>query len=87
MTGKVVLYTTTHCARCESVKRLLADHAVPFDEISVLRVPGATAELVRLTGALAAPVLIVGRHFLRGYQRDAILALLRDEGWIHSGTC
>lgn len=80
--GKVVLYTTTHCSRCEAVKRFLTGYAIPFDEISVLRVPGAIDDLIQQTGAFTAPVLVVGSHYIRGYNPDAMTALLENEGWI-----
>lgn len=77
--SEVVLYTTTNCRRCELAKRFLGHVGVPYREVSLFRVSGAVEELVRLTGALAAPVLVVGNRFVRGYDPDKMTALLADE--------
>ncbi|RIV18612.1 hypothetical protein D2Q93_13735 [Alicyclobacillaceae bacterium I2511] len=55
---------------------------MPFREVFVFRQAGAVDELVRKTGALAAPVVVVGHRFVRGYDPYALLALLAEEGWI-----
>lgn len=50
----------------------------------MFRQSGAVDELVRKTGALAAPVVVVGHRFVRGYDPYLLLALLLEEGWIQS---
>lgn len=47
----------------------------------MFREQGAVDELIRLTGALAAPVIIVGKRFVRGYDPFALQGLLEEEGW------
>ncbi|MCL6452941.1 MAG: glutaredoxin family protein [Alicyclobacillus sp.] len=81
----VIVYTTTNCARCFAVKRFLRRRGVPFREISVFRTPGAAEELVRQTGALAAPVTVVGRRFVRGADFERLDALLCEAGWVSDG--
>jgi glutaredoxin len=81
----VVLYTTTNCNKCRLTRAYLLEHHIPFQEISIFRQGGAADELVQLTGALAAPVVIVGRKFIRGYRPDALHQLLMDEGYMSAG--
>lgn len=38
--------------------------------------------MIRRTGALAAPVVIIGKRFIRGYDPYAMQALLQEEGWL-----
>lgn len=77
----VTVYTTTNCSRCVLTKRFLTRLGVPFHEISIFRQEHAAKELVERTGALEAPVTIIGSRFVRGYNPEAIAALLQEEGW------
>lgn len=79
---EVVVYTTTNCSRCHLVKSFLTQNAIPFREVSLLRQDGAIEELQRLTGSFEAPVTVVGKHFIRGYDPVALTALLEEEGWL-----
>jgi len=63
-------------------KEFLSLRAIPFREVQVFRESGAIDEMIRLTGALAAPVVIIGRRFIRGYDPTALQALLEEEGWL-----
>ncbi|MCF8567104.1 glutaredoxin family protein [Alicyclobacillus tolerans] len=65
-------------------KEFLSRRGIPFREVQVFREQGAIDDLIRLTGALAAPVVIVGKRFIRGYDPYALTALLEDDGWLES---
>lgn len=77
-----MVYTTTHCTRCELTKRFLSQLGIPFRETSLLREDGAIDELISQTGTFSAPVVIIGRRFVRGYNPEALLSLLREEGFL-----
>ncbi len=62
-------------------KEFLSLHGIPFREVHVFGEPGVADELVRLTGSLTAPVVVVGRKFLRGYDPMRLTAMLTDAGW------
>ena len=48
----------------------------------MFRESGAIDDLVRLTGSLAAPVVIAGGKFLRGYDPVGLTGLLTEAGWL-----
>ncbi|QQE80085.1 glutaredoxin family protein [Alicyclobacillus sp. SO9] len=77
----VTVYTTTNCTRCVLTKRFLNRLGVPFREISIFREENAAQELMKQTGTLEAPVTIIGKQFVRGYNPEAIASLLQMEGW------
>ncbi|MHB1627627.1 MAG: glutaredoxin family protein [Bacilli bacterium] len=64
------------------MKEFLSHRGIPFREVHVFRERGAVDELVRLTGSLAAPVVIVGGRFLRGYDPVGLTGLLTEAGWL-----
>jgi len=49
---------------------------VPFQDVDVAADPEARQELVRLTGAMAVPVIVVGDQVVRGFDRARLKALL-----------
>lgn len=60
-------------------KEFLSQRGIPFREVHVFEEPGAVDELVTLTGSLAAPVVTVGKKFLRGYDPVGLMGLLTEE--------
>ena len=42
----------------------------------------AVNELVQLTGSLSAPVVLVGKRYIRGYDPVGMIDLLMQSGWV-----
>ncbi len=82
--SKITLYTTDPCGYCRTAKALLQKRNLPYDEINLARDPEGRAELVRLTGMMTFPQVIIGGKPLGGYQelvradREGVLAGLAD---------
>jgi len=78
------MYTTEPCGYCRTAKALLKKRNVPYEEINLARDPEGRAELVRLTGMMTFPQVIIGDKPLGGYQelvradREGLLAGLAD---------
>jgi glutaredoxin 3 len=49
---------------------------VPFEEINVMADPQAREDLVRLTGQMAVPVILVDDQVVRGFDKPALKSLL-----------
>jgi glutaredoxin len=49
---------------------------VPFEDINVLENVEARQDLVRLTGQMAVPVIVVGDQVVRGFDKARLRALL-----------
>jgi glutaredoxin 3 len=82
--SRVTLYTTDPCPFCRTAKALLHRRGVPYDEISLAKDPEGRAELVRMTGMMTFPQVVIDGQSIGGYQelvradRDGKLADLEE---------
>jgi glutaredoxin len=76
MQPEVVIYTTPTCSYCNAAKRWFKEHGVAYTEHDVSRDPARAAELYRLTGQGAVPVIRVGGQLLVGYDPLQLAKLL-----------
>jgi glutaredoxin 3 len=66
--SEITVYTTEPCGYCRTAKALLNKRRVPYEEINLARDPEGRAELVRLTGMMTFPQVVIGGRPLGGYQ-------------------
>ena len=62
------VYTTEPCGYCRTAKALLAKRRIAYEEINLARDPEGRAELVRLTGMMTFPQVVIDGSPLGGYQ-------------------
>ncbi len=62
---KVIVYTSTDCSACRTVKEFLAMHHVEFEERSLSK-PEHLEELGERYGAYSAPSVIVDDALIEG---------------------
>jgi glutaredoxin 3 len=67
MQPEVVIYSTPTCTYCAAAKRWFKEHGVTYTEYDVSRDPVRAAEMQRLTGQNAVPVIRVGGQVMVGY--------------------
>jgi glutaredoxin len=67
MQPEVVIYSTPTCTYCAAAKRWFKEHGVAYTEHDVTRDPVRAAEMQRLTGQTAVPVIRVGAQVMVGY--------------------
>ncbi len=78
------MYTTDPCGFCRTAKALLQKRKIPYEEINLARDPEGRSELVRLTGMMTFPQVIIEGKPLGGYQelvradREGLLADLAE---------
>jgi glutaredoxin len=77
---EVVIYSTPTCVPCDQAKRWFQDHGVAYTEHDVTRDPVRAAELVRLTGQNAVPVIRVGQQVLVGFDPLQLAKLIPLDG-------
>lgn len=65
---RITVYTTEPCSFCSRVKALLASRGVDYDEINLSRDPAGRTELVRRTGMMSFPQVIIGEDLVGGFQ-------------------
>ena len=68
---RLVLYTTEPCGYCRVAKALLDKRSVPYDEVNLAKDPDGRAELVRLTGMMTFPQVVIDGWPLGGFQELA----------------
>ena len=66
--SRVTVYTTEPCGYCRTAKALLAKRRIPYDEINLSRDPDGRAELVRRTGMMTFPQVMIDGKSIGGYQ-------------------
>jgi glutaredoxin 3 len=69
--NRLTIYTTEPCGYCRTAKALLDKRGVAYDEINLARDPEGRAELVRLTGMMTFPQVMVDGTSIGGYQELA----------------
>ena len=78
----VKIYTTPTCGYCHQAKKFLADLGVGYTEHDVSRDRAAAEEMVRLTGQMGVPVIVVDGQTIVGFDRTRLEQLLAG-GSIH----
>ena len=73
---KVTLYTTDPCGFCRQAKALLSARGVEYDEINLARDEASRENLVKLTGQMTFPQVLVGDRPIGGFRE--LLAADRD---------
>jgi glutaredoxin 3 len=68
----VLVFTTENCAFCVRAKALLEARGIPYREIDLERDPDGRAELVRRTGMMTFPQVLVDGELVGGFQETLI---------------
>jgi glutaredoxin 3 len=69
--SQVTVYTTEPCGYCRVAKALLDKRGVSYEEINLAKDPAGRAELVRLTGMMTFPQVVIDGEPIGGYQELA----------------
>ena len=76
----VKVYTTPTCGYCHQVKKFLSERGVKYAEYDVSRDRAAADEMVRLTGQMGVPVILVDGQVVVGFDRARLEHLLSKNG-------
>jgi glutaredoxin 3 len=69
--SQVTVYTTEPCGYCRVAKALLNKRGIAFEEINLAKDPEGRAELVRRTGMMTFPQVVIDGKPIGGYQELA----------------
>jgi glutaredoxin 3 len=72
--AQITVYTTTPCPYCVRVKRLLDSRGVQYQEINLAKDPEGRGELVKLTGMMTFPQVLVDGELLGGFNETQAAA-------------
>jgi glutaredoxin 3 len=70
---RVTIYSTDPCGHCRNAKALLASRGVDYDEVNMTKDPDGRAELVRTTGLMTFPQILVDGKPIGGFRELAAL--------------
>jgi glutaredoxin 3 len=62
------MYTTEPCGYCRVAKALLQKRNIPYAEVNLAKDPEGRAELVRATGMMTFPQVVIDGEAIGGYQ-------------------
>jgi glutaredoxin 3 len=66
--SRVTIYTTDPCGFCRVAKSLLQKRNIPYAEVNMAKDPSGRAELVRITGMMTFPQVVIDGEPIGGYQ-------------------
>jgi glutaredoxin 3 len=66
--NRVTIYTTEPCGFCRVAKSLLNKRNVPYHEVNLAKNPSGRMELVRMTGMMTFPQVVIDDTPIGGYQ-------------------
>lgn len=69
---KVVVYSTTICPWCHRAKSYLREKGVPFKDILVDRDQNAAREMIKRSGQMGVPVIMIGNKPIVGFDKVKI---------------
>ena len=76
MNKKAVLFSSSSCPWCSRAKNYLRQNGVRVKEIKVDKDPDAAKDVVRMTGQMSVPVLLIGGTKIVGFDKGKIDRLL-----------
>jgi glutaredoxin 3 len=66
--NRVTIYTTEPCGFCRVAKSLLDKRNVAYNEVNLAKDPSGRTELVRMTGMMTFPQVVIDETPIGGYQ-------------------
>lgn len=73
---KIVVFTTPTCSWCRRTKQYLQSKGYRFREVDVSRDQAAARDVVRMTGQMGVPVVLIGSRPVVGFNQAEIDRLL-----------
>ncbi len=73
---KVIIFTTPTCSFCNAAKRYFRENNIRFTEVDVSRDQKAAQDMVRRTGQMGVPVILINNRPIVGFDRPKINAML-----------
>ena len=74
--NKVTIYGNTTCAYCGAARMLLTRKAVEFEDIDVTTDRSRVEEMVKISGQMGVPVIVVGDEVIVGFDQARLEELL-----------
>ena len=79
MDKHVTIYSTPTCHFCQMAKEFLTEKKVEYTAYEVASDAAKRMEMIKLTGQLGVPVIVVGGNIMVGFDRQKLAAKLGIE--------
>ena len=79
MNKKVIVYSTTFCPYCVTLKEFLKKKNVEFEDIDVSQDKEAAKKMIDISGQTGVPVADIDGQIVVGFDRGKIINLLGIE--------
>ena len=76
MDKQVKIYSTPTCPYCQRAKAYLKEKNVSFEDIDVSVNREAADEMVKISGQMGVPVIVVGDEIMVGFDKNKLEELL-----------
>ncbi len=73
---KVIIFTTPTCSFCRSAKQYFNQKKVRYTEVDVSRNQSAARDMMRRTGQMGVPVILINNRPIVGFNKPQINQLL-----------
>lgn len=76
MHENITVYTTPTCPHCSHVKEFLSQKGVKYQELNVAEDKAAREEMLKKTGRMAVPTIIIGGQVVVGFNKNELEKLI-----------
>lgn len=76
MDKKVKIYSIPTCPHCIRAKQFLKDNNIEFQDMDVSSNKTATEEMIRISGQMGVPVLVIDGEIIVGFDKEKIKQVL-----------
>jgi glutaredoxin-like YruB-family protein len=73
---KVIVFSTPSCSFCNQAKRYFKEKNIRFTDVDVSRDQSAARDMMRRTGQMGVPVILINNKPIVGFDRPKINQLL-----------
>lgn len=75
---EIKVYSTPTCPYCKMAKQYLSAKGLSFEDIDVAANPPAANEMVKLSGQMGVPVIVIDGQVIVGFDRTRIDGLIKS---------
>lgn len=73
---KVIVFSTPTCSFCNQAKRYFREKNIRFTDVDVSRDQSAARDMMRRTGQMGVPVILINNKPIIGFDKPKIMQLL-----------
>lgn len=73
---KVIVFSTPTCSFCNQAKRYFREKNIRFTDVDVSRDQSAARDMMRRTGQMGVPVILINNKAIVGFDRPKINQML-----------